>query len=112
MLFKYAEKKKKKLGWIKEQPSDTETTATVAYADKKSNLLATIGFALSFVCGLAGLPISAIACKRARKDGYDKLKMSTAGICVSVAWVAIFALCMIALACVLNGGYVFMEPTT
>ncbi len=112
MLFKYAEKLWKKLGWIKEQPSDTETTATVAYADKKSNLLATIGFALSFVCGLAGLPISAIACKRARKDGYDKLKMSTAGICVSVAWITIFALCMIALACVLNGGYIFMKPTT
>lgn len=110
ILFKYTEKLWKKLGWIKEPSEECAITATEATTEHKKNLLSTIGFALSFVCGFAGLPISAIACKRARKKGYDGKRMSVAGICVSVAWIAVFALCMLALACVLKGDYVMMAP--
>lgn len=114
MLFRPIEKLWKKLGWIKDNADNTtsETTGETETAlEPKQNKLSVIGFALSFVCGLAGLPISAIACYRARKQGYYRKKMSVAGICVSVAWIAIFALCMLALASVLNGDYVIMAPT-
>lgn len=111
LLFKYTDKLWRKLGWIKDTTTDTETTATNTAAETKKNVIATIGFALSFVCGFAGLPLSAIACSRVRKNGCDGKKLSVAGICVSVAWIAVFALCMISLACVIKGNYVFMAPT-
>lgn len=110
MLFKYTEKLWRKLGWIKDNVSEVQTEQASEAAEPKRNILATIGFALSFVCGLAGLPVSAIACYRARKKGYDGKKMSVAGICVSVAWIAIFALCMLALLSCLKGNYIMMSP--
>lgn len=98
MLFKQTEKLWKKLGWIKETAAvNEEITATEEASAPKKNTLGIIGFALSFVVGFAGLVLSAIAVKRAVKDGYDGKKLSVAGVTVSCLWIVLFAICMVAL---------------
>ncbi|MCM1195112.1 MAG: phosphatase PAP2 family protein [Firmicutes bacterium] len=111
MLFKQTEKLWKKFGWLKEQaeqeiPNDGET---LPVATLKKNVLAIAGFALSFVIGFAGIVLSAIGCKRARKDGYDCKRLSVAGIAVSCVWILIFAVCMLAMISCLKGEYLFMK---
>lgn len=101
MLFKQTEKLWKKLGWLKEENKAADLTGEItatdeAYAPKK-NTLGIVGFALSFVVGFAGLVLSAIAVKRAVKDGYDGKKLSVAGVTVSCLWIVLFAICMVAL---------------
>ena len=102
MLFKQTEKLWKKLGWVKAENIEaadvtSEITATEQSAAPKKNTLGIVGFALSFVIGFIGIVFSAIAVKRALKDGYDGKKLSVAGAAISFGWIVLFAICMIAL---------------
>ncbi|MGN7192132.1 MULTISPECIES: DUF4190 domain-containing protein [unclassified Curtobacterium] len=85
-------------------PLPTDPYAPVPRVDRTSSL-AIAGFVLAFVANVVGLVVSIVALVRIHRTGEHGRGLAIAGIAVGGAWIALFAVALLAHALVVTVGH-------
>ncbi len=78
---------------------------TVAPAEKKTNVLAIVGFIFAFIMPIVGLICSIIGRNKAPECGGNGKGLATAGIVISVVWMVLVIIIYAAAACAVAAAY-------